>query len=68
MKEQMEQLKMQLESELSQAADLVALDNIRVKYLGKKDNVFCGLCHIHLSFVEPQLLQPVFFIRIFKSN
>ncbi len=36
MKEQMEQLKLQLESELSQAADLVALDNIRVKYLGKK--------------------------------
>jgi len=36
MKEQMEQLKLQLESDLSLAADLVALDNIRVKYLGKK--------------------------------
>lgn len=36
MKEQMEQLKLQLESDLHEAADLVALDNIRVKYLGKK--------------------------------
>ena len=36
MKEQMEQLKLQLEQELSQTTDLVALDAIRVKYLGKK--------------------------------
>ena len=36
MKEQMEQLKLQLVSDLHEAADLVALDNIRVKYLGKK--------------------------------
>lgn len=36
MKEQMEQLKLQLDSDLSEVADLVALDNIRVKYLGKK--------------------------------
>ncbi len=36
MKEQMEQLKLEFDSELAQVSDLTELDAIRVKYLGKK--------------------------------
>ncbi len=36
MREKMEQLKLQLENDVKSSADLVELDSIRVKYLGKK--------------------------------
>ena len=39
MREQMEQLKQQFEQELGAVSDLQQLDNIRVKYLGKKGSI-----------------------------
>ena len=39
MKEKLEQLKAQLSQELSAAADAVSLENLRVKYLGKKGSI-----------------------------
>ena len=39
MKEKLEQLRTQLDTELSSAADALSIENLRVKYLGKKGSI-----------------------------